>query len=272
MLSNPFIIIDEISQKLNEINSSISSTLSTINTNINSVKTDVSSVKTVCNNIYDKVDTEISSLLTNTNTNNTANLTGTLSQKLSYIANNLIGAVSQTGGTYNTGTVNAKLATLILNLDSTKFVAGTVFTKYNPVTSALGLPTTSSGYNSQWIYKTVNDYNSESDVYVYIYENTDFSFKPNKSGTVRMTVTGTSYSSTYYLVVYVTTTSGYSNNAHNGAKVTFTSTTSTTKTVDFDVVAGTTYYIKCAKKEYSYAGDVSSIKISYSLSTDTTLL
>lgn len=87
-----------------------------------------------------------------------------------------------------------------------------------------------------------------------------------------MTVTGNSYSSTYYLIVYVTTTSDSSTNAHNGAKVTFTSTTSTTKTVDFNVVAGTTYYIKCAKKDYSCTGDVSSIKISYSLSTDTNLL
>ena len=226
MLSNPFIIIDEISQKLNEINSNISSTLSTINTNINSVKTDVSSVKTVCNNIYDKVDTEISSLLTNTNTNNTANLTGTLSQKLSYIANNLIGAVSQTGGTYNSGTVNAKLATILLNMDSTTFTAGTNVTKYNPITSSTTFAPTDSlvGYNSQ-------NYNLSDKVGQY-------NFKANRNGTVRITITTTNnYGCNRFIIATSSSSSDdivyfCSENINN-----------TTKTIDFDVQKGTTYYL-----------------------------
>lgn len=46
-------------------------------------------------------------------TNNTANATGTLSQKSTYIASTLIGATTATGGTARAGTVMAKINTLL---------------------------------------------------------------------------------------------------------------------------------------------------------------
>lgn len=50
------------------------------------MESSVQAVKTVADNIYSKVDTEMASAVSNTATNNTANKTGTLSQKLAYIA------------------------------------------------------------------------------------------------------------------------------------------------------------------------------------------
>lgn len=64
-MSSPFIIIDEIEDKINEINSGLSSTLSTINTNVNTIVTKVGNIETY------------------TKGNNTASTTGTLSQKIS---------------------------------------------------------------------------------------------------------------------------------------------------------------------------------------------
>lgn len=100
------ILLNELSTKIDGLNSGVTSTLSNINNN-------VSSVKTVCDNIYSKVDTEISNVLTNTNTNNAASATGTLSQKLSWIGNSLIGATSNTGGSSTAGTVMAKLNSIM---------------------------------------------------------------------------------------------------------------------------------------------------------------
>lgn len=254
VLSSPFIVIDEISQKLNELNSSISSTLSTINTNVSSIKTDISSVKSVCDNIYAKVDTEIESVLTNTNTNNTANLTGTLSQKLSYIANNLVGAVNQTGGTYNSGTVNAKLATILLNMNSTTFTAGTNITKYNPITSTTLFSPTSNkiSYNGADFYLSdkIGKYN----------------FKANRDGTVRITITTTNIygcnrfiiakDSAYNDIVYY-----YSENINN-----------TTETIDFNVENGTTYYLDFLFCSRSHDTECTQLKVSYNININASLI
>lgn len=111
-MSNPFIVIDEISQKLNEINSSISNTLSTINSNVNTINTNVSTVSTNVNT----ANTNINAIKTATAASTTANASGTLSQKLSWIGNSLIGATNNTGGTNTAGTVMGKLNIIIAKL------------------------------------------------------------------------------------------------------------------------------------------------------------
>ena len=58
-------------------------------------------------------------------TNNTANATGTLSQKSTYIASTLIGATTNTGGTATAGTVMAKLNKL-LKKELTNFTVNTI--------------------------------------------------------------------------------------------------------------------------------------------------
>ena len=109
-MSNPFIVIDEISQKLNEINSSISNTLSTINSNVNTINTNVSTVSTNVNT----ANTNINAIKTATAASTTANASGTLSQKLSWIGNSLIGATGNTGGSATAGTVMGKLNALLV--------------------------------------------------------------------------------------------------------------------------------------------------------------
>lgn len=111
-MSSPFIVIDEISQKLNELNSSISSTLSTINTNVNTINRDVGTANTNINT----ANTNINAIKTATAASTTANSSGTLSQKLSWIGNSLIGATNNTGGTNTAGTAMAKLNIIIAKL------------------------------------------------------------------------------------------------------------------------------------------------------------
>lgn len=109
-MSSPFIVIDEISQKLNELNSSISSTLSTINTNVNTINRDLGTANTNINT----ANTNINAIKTATASSTTANASGTLSQKLSWIGNSLIGATGNTGGSATAGTVMGKLNALLV--------------------------------------------------------------------------------------------------------------------------------------------------------------
>lgn len=95
ILSSPFIIIDEIEEKLKDIKSWLETQLSSINAMINEVKTTLNTVKT------------------ETAKNNTANATGTLSQKLTYIAATLLGTTTSTGGSATSGTMMAKLNELL---------------------------------------------------------------------------------------------------------------------------------------------------------------
>ena len=84
-MSSPFIIIDELEEKMDEVNSGLS-------TSISNVKSVADSIKTV----VDTIDT-------NTKANNAASSTGTLSQKLSYLITNNTSHGSQiysTAGTY----------------------------------------------------------------------------------------------------------------------------------------------------------------------------
>ena len=93
-MSNPFIIVDEIEELLNDMNDDLTATINTVNNNVNTV-------------------------INNTKINNTASGTGSLSQKLSWIGNTLIGATGQTGGSATAGTVMAKLNAAITNTAAT---------------------------------------------------------------------------------------------------------------------------------------------------------
>ena len=126
ILSNPFIVIDEISQKLNEINSSISNTLSTINSNVNTINTNVSTVSTNVNT----ANTNINAIKTATAASTSASSSGTLSQKLTYIISTLIGATGATGGTETSGTVMAKLNRL-LKCELSKLTYYTFYNQYS---------------------------------------------------------------------------------------------------------------------------------------------
>lgn len=64
------------------------------------------------------VNTNVNAVKNNTATNNTANATGVLSQKLSYIISNLIGATNNTGGSTTAGTCMAKANAILSHITS----------------------------------------------------------------------------------------------------------------------------------------------------------
>lgn len=102
-------IQDDIDQILTNTNTIITST-TTINGGVNDIK---NSNGQILNNT-NSANTNINKLLTNTNVNNTANSTGTLSQKLSYLINEVqdLGVI----GTYNQVNVvpgNTLVATVV---------------------------------------------------------------------------------------------------------------------------------------------------------------
>lgn len=252
-------------------------TLNKILTKVTALPDAISTVKTAVDTLAANWTATRAGYLDNirsyTITNNTGSLTGVLSAKLTYIANSLIGAVNNTGGTYNSGSVHAKLATLILNDPATKFVAGTGITKYNPITTSIGLGSNST----KWVYSEMQysqQNNSSVDIlYVYRYTGNAYSFTPNRDGTVRLTVTAKGYSSTSYLAVAVT--DDKNEIYHKGRYVKFLSSTVETKTIDFDVTAGTKYTIVIGvsnKDSSSYRGDVTSMKVSYDVIANTSLL
>lgn len=258
-MSNSVIIIDEVEEKLNNLNSNLSSKIDSINTNTNTINSNISIVKTTIDNIYSKIDTEISSLLSNTNANNTANLTGTLSQKLTYIANNLIGAANQTGGSYNTGTINAKLATLLLNTDSTTFTAGTNITKYNPITSS-----TTISYTSTEIYYP------ETEQYYYVSNKKGkYSFIANRNGSVQITITTTNnYGCNRFIVAT-------GENYDGGNDILYfygSSINNETKTINLNVKKGTKYYLDFLFCSENYNTVCTNLKVSYNININTSLL
>lgn len=109
-MSSPFIIIDEITSKINEMNTSLTTKIDNlIGATGNTGGT--ASAGTVM--------AKLNAIITNTTTNNTASNTGALSQKLSYISNSLIGATGNTGGTASAGTAMAKLNATISNTAAT---------------------------------------------------------------------------------------------------------------------------------------------------------
>lgn len=69
-------------------------------------------VDLIASNI-DNIKTDINNTKNNVVTNNNANSTGILSQKLSYIISTLIGTTSATGGSATTGTLMSKINTII---------------------------------------------------------------------------------------------------------------------------------------------------------------
>ena len=119
------ILLNELTDKINELNSDLESDINAINSNVTTVGSNLSSK-------IDALSTSVGTVKTATATNNNASLTGTLSQKLSYIANTLIGTTGATGGTDTTGTVMAKL-NVLYKLLTGKYVTKT-FSQSGPTT------------------------------------------------------------------------------------------------------------------------------------------
>lgn len=90
-MSSPFIIIDEIE-----------SAISAVETKIDTV-----------DGIVDTINSNVNTIKTATAASTSASASGTLSQKLSWIGNTLIGATNNTGGTTTAGTVMAKLNAIL---------------------------------------------------------------------------------------------------------------------------------------------------------------
>ena len=63
--------------------------------------------------VVDTISTNVNSVKSATAASSTANATGTLSQKLTYIISTLIGTTGATGGTATAGTIMAKLNKLL---------------------------------------------------------------------------------------------------------------------------------------------------------------
>lgn len=94
----------------------VKSVVDTISTNVNDVKSDVGILNTIMNNVksvVDTISTNVNSVKSATAASSTANATGTLSQKLTYIISTLIGTTGATGGTATAGTIMAKLNKLL---------------------------------------------------------------------------------------------------------------------------------------------------------------
>lgn len=85
------IVLNEITELLNDMNDGLTSTLSTISSNVNTIKTNVASI------------------LDYTKTNNTASATGNLSQKASQAVSNTAATTTENAS----GTLSAKLTYLI---------------------------------------------------------------------------------------------------------------------------------------------------------------
>lgn len=95
-MSSPFIIIDEIE-----------SAISAVETKIDTV-----------DGIVDTINSNVNTIKTATAASTSASASGTLSQKLSWIGNTLIGATNNTGGTTTAGTVMAKLNAILNKINT----------------------------------------------------------------------------------------------------------------------------------------------------------
>lgn len=104
------ILLNELTDRINELNSDLESDINAINSNVTTVG---SSLSSKIDALGTDLSASVNTVKTATATNNTASLTGTLSQKLSYIANSLIGTTGATGGTATAGTIMAKLNKLL---------------------------------------------------------------------------------------------------------------------------------------------------------------
>ena len=109
-MSSPFIIIDEIE-----------SAISAVETKIDTV-----------DGIVDTINSNVNTIKTATAASTSASASGTLSQKLSWIGNTLIGATNNTGGTASAGTVMAKLNAILNKVNTpTGYCVGPFVESYN---------------------------------------------------------------------------------------------------------------------------------------------
>lgn len=268
-MSSPF-IIDELSAKINELNSGLSSSIDLINTNINTINTDLSAVAT------------------NVVINNTASTTGTLSQKLSSIYNQ-IGSTSATGGSVTNGSIMQKLNTLLLNQCSS-IAPGNSFVKFNPITSEK-VWSPNDGTYSNFVASTSS---SSGDGYHYLPNGggdvsycvcTDMSqpfyvenmkFTATRDGKLRMNVSMKVQNSNYPIYAVVTS-GGYwgkiEDNFVAGTGRIYT-TSYTSKTVDFSVKKGTTYYISILanRSGVNFKFYCNNLSITYDIETNSSIV
>lgn len=94
---------------LDELIDELASTLANVN----------NAVATV-DNVVDTINTNVNAVKTNTAASTTAAIGGTLSQKLEYIIDTLLGTVNATGGTTTAGSIMAKLNALLTSWTSTR--------------------------------------------------------------------------------------------------------------------------------------------------------
>lgn len=109
-MSSPFIVIDEITTKMNEINSSLTTKIDTIDNIVDTISSNTTTIinNTKTNNTASSTGTlsqKLSSTIANTATNNTASKTGTLSQKLSYLVSLLENSTYGLGALKNGGSL-----------------------------------------------------------------------------------------------------------------------------------------------------------------------
>lgn len=108
-----------------------------IESKIDSLSLDVSDIKSNTSNgnseSFEELQTNLTSIKNNTDINNTANSTGTLSQKISYIISTLFGTANASGGTSSAGSLMAKVNKLLTDWTTTR--AGYIDTIKNAVTA-----------------------------------------------------------------------------------------------------------------------------------------
>ena len=112
-MSSPFIVIDEITSKINEMNTSLTTKIDNLigATGNTGGSTTAGTVMAKLN----KVITDTTAIINNTKSNNTASTTGTLSQKISSAISNTAATTTEN----SSGTLSAKLTYLINRRDKT---------------------------------------------------------------------------------------------------------------------------------------------------------
>lgn len=205
-------------------------------------------------------------LIRATEVNATAKVDGTLSQQLSWIINN-IGYPEDAYGTYNTGQVQAKLSTLLLNNEYTSFVAGDSIVKYKPISSSTLFGSDSYGdYAEYKVYTNGSYYDDTYDICMPKNTVNQYYFIANRSGAVRLTVTGyvKEPRSSYNLNVFVTL------GKCEYAKSNYIGSTSSiyadkkTVTFDFGVSEGSEYYINFDMSNYCEF-TIDELKVTYDI-------
>ena len=149
-MSSPFIVIDEITSKINEMNTSLTTKIDNLigATGNTGGSTTAGTVMAKLN----KVITDTTTILTNTNTNNTASTSGTLSQKVSSAISNTAATTTEN----SSGTLSAKL-TYLINRRDRFYLAGSTNLK-TITTNLTSSATTKNSTNTSTAYSGYTGY------------------------------------------------------------------------------------------------------------------